>query len=425
MILIENAKILTMESKELLTEHFILIENDLITYLGKTRPKTNEKTKIINANGNLVMPGLINMHTHVPMTLLRNLADDLNLEDWLFNKIFPIEDKLTPQDIYLGAKLGIAEMIASGTTSFVDMYFFEDQVAKACEEMNMRGFLGFGIAASTIDDRISQIVQMFSDYENSKLVTPILAPHAVYTNTSDSLNKVAKLRKKLNNPLLTIHLNESNNEVNNCLKENKTTPLLWAKQHNLLDSKTIVAHAVHLNEEEIEFIKENKLTLVHNPISNLKISSGIMPVQKLLENNINITLGTDGACSNNTLDMFETLKISSLLAKGTTLNPTALNAYQTLELATTNAAKALQLENKLGKIKEGYLADLIFIDLDNIHHTPTNNIVNSLAYSTAKNDVYTVIINGKIVYENREFKINNFDLKELRTKISNRISKIA
>ncbi|WP_426461490.1 amidohydrolase [Mycoplasma hafezii] len=423
-IWIKNARVLTMDEPLILENQNIYITDNKIKYVGSKELDDFIPTKTIDAKHNLVMPGLINSHTHISMTLLRNFSDDLNLEDWLFNHIFPIEDKFTEKDIYLGAKLGAAEMIASGTTSFIDMYFFANETAKMCEEMNVRGFIGMGLAQNSIDQRFSQVIEMFKRFDNSNLVTPILAPHAVYTNNEYSFSKIKELQTILNNPLMTIHLNESKSEINNCIKETSYTPIEWMNHFGLLNEKTIIAHGTYLSEKEIKILNKTKSTIVHNPISNLKLASGIALISSYIKNGINVTLGTDGAASNNTLDMFETIKITSLLAKGITLNPTELNAFETLKLATTNAAKSLGMEKQLGKIKAGYLADLIFIDLDNIHHTPNNNILNSLVYSTTKSDVYTTIINGQVVYENREFKIKDFDINDLRTEIQNRMNEI-
>ncbi|WP_406616958.1 amidohydrolase [Mycoplasmopsis adleri] len=423
-ILIKNATVLTMDKKdEILENACVYIEDKYIKYVGKEN-KTLKADKIIDAKGNLVMPGLINAHTHVSMVLLRNYADDMNLEDWLFKHIFPLEDKLEPKDIYDGAMLGIAEMIASGTTSFIDMYFYEEEVAKAAIQSNVRAMLGCGLQSNKIDERINNIKSLQNRYngKNDGCIKTVVSPHSVYTNTTSSLLTFKEYIKE-NNNAFNIHLNESETEVNNCLKEHKLTPIEYLNSLGYFEHHGIIAHADVLTDKEIELLKNKDLTLVHNPCSNLKLASGMMSVQKLLDNNINVALGTDGAASNNNLDMFEEMKFASLLAKIVTKNPEALNAYDTLKLATVNGAKALGLENELGKIKENYLADLILIDLNTLHNTPRTNLISALVYSIKSSDVYTSIINGKIVYENRKFVF--VDPKQIILEAQKSFNKIA
>ncbi|VEU75100.1 5-methylthioadenosine/S-adenosylhomocysteine deaminase [Mycoplasmopsis maculosa] len=407
-ILIKNAKILTMNNDETILEnHSILIKKNRIQ---KIYPSIIEDestyNKVVDAKNNLVMPGLINMHTHIPMTLLRNYADDLNLEDWLFNKIFPIEDKMEDEDIFFGTLLGCLEMLKSGTTTFLDMYFKSEIIAKAVKKAKIRAYIGKGFVNNNIENRIKENIDFFKNFnnKNNNLIKTIIAPHSVYTNDKESLkisNKMAQDTTKM----MTIHLSESLNEVNNCIKLTNKTPFEFSDESRLFENvNTIVAHAVHLNKNDIKIIKKNNISLVHNPSSNLKISSGIMNVQKLLNEGINVTLGTDGAASNNTLDMFKEMHLASLISKGVFNNPTNLKAYDVLKMATTNAAKALNRENDLGKIKENYLADLIIININNINHTPSSNLINSLVYSTNGNDVILTMVNGNILYENGYFK---------------------
>ncbi|RIV16827.1 amidohydrolase [Mycoplasmopsis gallopavonis] len=423
-IWIKNATILTMENEELIYKSNLYIQGNTIYHVGD-KLSDFDANKIIDANNNLVMPGLINAHTHVAMTLFRNMADDLNLEDWLFNVIFPLEDKLDRKDIYNGAKLGIAEMIASGTTSFVDMYFFEEQTARAALEMKIRGFVGHGIGSNKLESRYQRSLDLLNEFKdkNDNLITPIVAPHAIYTNTKESLKATKELKNKFQT-LLTIHLNESQNELKSVQEKFNASPFEVAHEANLLDENTIVAHATHLNEKDIQIIKNTKVSLVHNPVSNLKLSSGIMDVQNLLNQGINIALGTDGAASNNILDMFESMKFASLLAKIKNYKPTDLKAFQVLQMATTNGAKAVGMENKLGKLKKDYLADLIIVDINNFNHFPQNNLINSLVYSTSSKDVITTIINGEIVYDNKQILIESFNYPKLKEEINQTLERI-
>ncbi|WP_338822513.1 amidohydrolase [Mycoplasmopsis felifaucium] len=422
-ILIKNATVLTMDKRnEVLENTCVLIEGKYIKYVGPYK-SVLKADKEIDANGNLLMPGLINAHTHVSMTLLRNYADDMNLEKWLFEYIFPIEDRFTPEDIYNGAIVGMMEMIASGTTSYIDMYFHEDQVAEATLQTGMRALLGFGLQNNKIEQRINNTKMLWKRYngQNDGCIQTVVSPHSVYTNDTDSLLEFKKLIPTTNN-VFQIHLNESETEVNNCLKLHGKTPIEYLESLGYYEHKGILAHVDNINDKEIEILKNKDLTLVMNPCSNLKLASGIMPVQKLLSSGLNVALGTDGPSSNNSLDMFETMKFASLLAKIVDKNPENLNAWDTIKMATVNGAKALGLENELGKVKENYLADLILVDLNTIHNSPKSNVISSIVYSLKSSDVYTTIINGKIVYENKQFVSLNKD--EAITKLQQSFQRI-
>ncbi|SJZ51728.1 amidohydrolase family protein [Mycoplasmopsis verecunda] len=404
-IWIKHATVVTMDDSErILYNANVYIIDKHISAVSTDIDHNFIADQIIDARQNVIMPGLINTHSHIPMVLLRNHANDVNLEDWLYKHIFPVETKLSAKDIYHGTRLGILEMISTGTTTFVDMYFHVEEIAKATKELKMRAYLGIGITKDSLERNLSQTKELFNYYKNDDLINIIVAPHAVYTNDESDLIQAGKLAKELGS-LETIHLNESWNEVNNSMEKYNTTPLLEAYKTGNLTSKTIVAHAVHLNDEEIKLIQEVGCSLAHNPCSNLKLSSGIMEVHKLLSKGINVTLGTDGAASNNNLDMFEEMKFASLLQKGVFGQPDMLNAWDTLKMATVNGAKALHRENELGKIKAGYLADLIMVNLNNLNHTPRANIIDSLVYSTSGSDVMMTMINGEILYQYHEFKL--------------------
>ncbi|WLP85325.1 amidohydrolase [Mycoplasma seminis] len=415
-IWIKNATVVTMDDdNKMIKNANVYISGKKIQYVGTDTLAKFAAEKVIDAKNNVLMPGMINTHCHIPMTILRNHANDVNLEDWLYNCIFPVEAKMSSQDIYYGALLGMAEMISTGTTSFVDMYFYVDQIAKAAEKMKIRAYLGIGITQDSVERNINDTKALHQKYLNNELINIMVAPHAVYTNSEETLYQTGNALKELNT-IHTIHLNESKAEVKNSFDKYHTTPVFEAYKTGNLTSNTIIGHGVNLNESEIELIKQVGASIAHNPCSNLKLSSGVLPVQKLLNRGINICLGTDGAASNNNLDMFEEMKIASLLQKGVFGAPTLLNAWDTLKLATVNGAKALHRENELGKIKQGYIADLILVDLNNINHTPRANIIDSLVYSTNSHDVYTTIINGEIVYEDRKF--TNINLQELMDKVN-------
>ena len=344
--------------------------------------------KVIDGSGMVALPGLINTHTHLAMTLFRNYADDMKLEDWLFKKIFPLEDKLMGEDVYYGSKLGLIEMIKSGTTCFLDMYFFVEDTLKAINESKIRACISRGLTSGEGEDAKIQEVRdlygKYNDYEGR--IKIMVGPHAVYTCSEDFLKKCLNLTKELNTRL-HIHLNESKNEVEESLKAHGKSPIEWVDYLGLLEVPTIAAHCVWLNENDMNILKNKNVNVAHNPVSNLKIASGIANIYKMQKEGINVCLGTDGAASNNNLNMFKDLNIASLLSKGLNLEPVATTAYETLEMATINGAKALGLEDLIGTLEVGKEADIILIDFNKPHLKPKNNVISSLVYSAFGSDV--------------------------------------
>lgn len=362
--------------------------------------------KVIDGSGMVALPGLINTHTHLAMTLFRNYADDMKLEDWLFKKIFPLEDKLMGEDVYYGSKLGLIEMIKSGTTCFLDMYFFVEDTLKAINESKIRACISRGLTSGEGEDAKIQEVRdlygKYNDYEGR--IKIMVGPHAVYTCSEDFLKKCLNLTKELNTRL-HIHLNESKNEVEESLKAHGKSPIEWVDYLGLLEVPTIAAHCVWLNENDMNILKNKNVNVAHNPVSNLKIASGIANIYKMQKEGINVCLGTDGAASNNNLNMFKDLNIASLLSKGLNLEPVATTAYETLEMATINGAKALGLEDLIGTLEVGKEADIILIDFNKPHLKPKNNVISSLVYSAFGSDVDTVIVKGNVLMENRKIKV--------------------
>ena len=362
--------------------------------------------KVIDGSGMVALPGLINTHTHLAMTLFRNYADDMKLEDWLFKKIFPLEDKLMGEDVYYGSKLGLIEMIKSGTTCFLDMYFFVEDTLKAINESKIRACISRGLTSGEGEDAKIQEVRdlygKYNDYEGR--IKIMVGPHAVYTCSEDFLKKCLNLTKELNTRL-HIHLNESKNEVEESLKAHGKSPIEWVDYLGLLEVPTIAAHCVWLNENDMNILKNKNVNVAHNPVSNLKIASGIANIYKMQKEGINVCLGTDGAASNNNLNMFKDLNIASLLSKGLNLEPVATTAYETLEMATINGAKALGLEDLIGTLEVGKEADIILINFNKPHLKPKNNVISSLVYSAFGSDVDTVIVKGNVLMENRKIKV--------------------
>jgi len=405
-ILIRNGNIVSQNKKrEIFYKTDLLIERGKIKKIEKNiRGKFN---KIINADSKIILPGLINTHTHLAMTLLRGYADDLSLEDWWFKKIYPIEKKFKRETIYLGSLLGILEMIKSGTTFFVDFYYFEDEVAKAVKEAGLRANLGIGIldfktfAFKNTQEIFNQAEKLIKENKN-ELIEFSLAPHMFQTTSIKTYEKAKELTRKYN-LILQTHCTETEQEVKYCLKKYQKRPLEILAQKKILDEKTILAHCCHLNKKEIKILAKNKVKVSHCPISNLKLISGIMPLKEMLKKKITIGLGTDSPCSNNSLDLFSEMKICALIHKIASQDPKIASAQEVLDLATIKAAEAVDKEKEIGSLEVGKKADLITLNFNQAHLQPCFNIVSHLVYSAKGSDVETLIVNGKIIMENRKF----------------------
>ncbi|MCD6478271.1 MAG: amidohydrolase [Candidatus Diapherotrites archaeon] len=387
-ILIENA--LMLDGKRADT----LIEENRIAAIN---PKQKDRSDVvIDATKKAIVPGLFNMHTHAAMILLKGYADDYELHEWLTQHIFPMEAKLKPKHVYYGTLLACAEMIHSGTTCFNDMYFFEEEIAKAVERAGMRAVVSKALTTQSYNRaEAKKAIKKLSDFER---VLPALGPHAIYTTDKETLCDVKELASELD-VLIHFHLSETKKEVEDCLKEHGKRPAEYLKEIGFLSNRVINAHCVWLNEREIKIVAESGAKMVSCPTSNLKLASGIAPLTEIVDAGIATMLGTDGSASNNSLNMFETIKLASLLQKYKQWDATALPAEQAFELATINAAKALNL--KAGVIKEGFLADLCLIDLTHISMVPCYNLISNIVFSAEPACVDTVICNGRILMENR------------------------
>ena len=381
----------------------ILIEGNKIKKIGEVKKEELEDVEIIDGKNKIAIPGLINTHTHIPMTLFRGVADDLPLMEWLNNYIWPMEAKLNEEIVYWGTLLGCIEMIRSGTTTFNDMYFFLEGIAKAVDESGMRAVLAYGMIDLFDEERrekelknAEKYINYINSLNNSRIM-PALGPHAPYTCSKELLMEVNKLAKKYDVPI-HIHLNETLDEIKMVKEKTGMEPFVYLNSFGFFDGvRVIAAHCVHLTDEEIKIMKEKNINVSHNPISNLKLASGIAPIPKLLAEGINITLGTDGCGSNNNLNLFEEIKVSAILHKGYNLNPTVVKAEEAFNFATKNGAKALNI--KAGEIKEGYLADIVLINLDKPYLYPKENILSHLVYAF-NGFVDDVIIDGNIVMSN-------------------------
>lgn len=401
-ILIENVKILTMADGEVIKNGNIYIENEKIKKITSDKIDFSYDKKIDGKNY-LAMPGFVNAHTHVGMSLFRNFSDDVDLMTWLNEKIWPLEDKLIEQDVYWASLLSHAEMIMTGTTSFADMYYFEDQTIKALEKSKMRAQISRGLTLEDKDyTKIKENIDLFKKYENSQngRIDIAFGPHAVYTTDKNYLKEINKYAKKYNMPI-HIHLSETKTENTDCMKRFNQSPTEVFEECGIFENKTIAAHGVYLSDKDLDILSKYDVSVVHNPSSNLKLSSGFLDCTRVINKKINLAMGTDSSASNNNLSMIKEISLTSLVSKYN--NPQNLKAYDVLKMATINGAKALGLDDKIGTLEEGKLADIILIDLNNPNHTPQNNLISSLPYSTFDKDVSYVIINGDLVYDDKKF----------------------
>ncbi|MBU5313935.1 amidohydrolase [Tissierella carlieri] len=414
-ILIKNIKLVPMDGKnELIESTNIYIVDNKIMHIGEIREDLHVE-KIIDGNNKIAMPGLINAHTHIGMSLLRNFADDLPLHDWLTKKIWPTEAKLNADDIYWGSLLSMVEMIQGGTTAFCDMYFFMDEVGKGLEESGMRGVLTRGlIEDDQAQIKLNETRELFKNWHSrgNGRIKVMVAPHAPYTCSPDFLKESFKLAKELNTGI-HIHLSETKKEVDDSFKLYGKSPIKHVYDLGLLDTHTIAAHCVHVDDNDIEIMREKNVYPVNNPGSNLKLASGFAPVDKMLKRGISVALGTDGSSSNNNLNMFEEINLAAIINKAVNLDAVSVPAISALEMATINGAKALNWDKEIGSIELGKKADLILIDIDKPHLYPHHNIISSLAYSVQASDVDTVIVDGKIIMENRQIK--TLDVEKIKS----------
>jgi 5-methylthioadenosine/S-adenosylhomocysteine deaminase len=408
---IVGGTILTMNpQKEILEDGYIAIKGDRIIDIGSKTDLAKKylPKKKVFANGKAIIPGLINTHTHVPMVLFRGIADDLVLQEWLEKYIFPAEAKNVSKDFcYWGTMAGCLEMIKGGITTYVDMYYFEDTIAEATNKAGMRGVLGetlidFPVADNkTPQDALVYTEKFVERWRNSPLIIPAIAPHAPYTVNPDHLLAVKEFAEKQNIPIV-IHLAETQGEVDDIQKRYGARPIMHLEKLGLLSDKLIAAHVVWANSEEIELLKKRGVGVAHNPQSNMKLACGVAPVPEMLKAGVSVGLGTDGAASNNDLNLFEEIDTAAKLHKLNSKNPTVVSAQEALEMATIRGAKAIHLDKEIGSLEIGKRADLILINLETTHHQPLYNFYSSLVYSTKGSDVETTIINGKIVMQNKK-----------------------
>ncbi len=425
-LLLKNPNVLLSgEEGFYITQSDVYISGDCIVAVG-FEPVNFVADKVIDCTDKLVMPGLVNAHTHGYMSLLRNMANDLPLDKWLFDCVFPREDMMTAEDCYWGTMLAIIEMIKTGTTCFNDMYLKFDSVIKAVTDCGIRAMLGRGVADSPGAEYgrqgLTSALEHIEKMQGNDLIVPALAPHAVYTCSESFLRQIAGIAQETGIPM-HIHLSETAKEVADCQAAHEgLTPIAYAESIGLLDGHTIVAHGVKATQEDIDILKNTGAYLVTNPMSNMKLGSGIAPVPLMLQAGVKVSLGTDGAASNNTLNMFREMAAEAQIYKGIYEDSTVMPAQKVLKMATEDGAEALGMGDYIGKIKEGYKADLIILNLSNPEFMPLNGVLSSLVYSSYGSEVETVIINGEVVMEDRRFVM--IDEQQIYSEVAWRAQKL-
>ncbi len=415
-ITIKNATVITNgESGEVISGARVDVADGKIAYVGSAEGAPSESGRVIDAAGDIVMPGFFNMHAHLPMTLMRGYADDMVLQDWLFNKIFPAEDKLTDEMVYWGTLASLYEFAASGIVCFNEMYSNIDAIAEATQKSGLRGVLCRGIVSPTPEmtgDKLSEALSCHEKYHNCGRTIVYMAPHAQYTVNNETLTRIAKMAKELQVGL-HVHVSETKAEHEDCIAQHGKTPIQLFEQLGVLDVPVIAAHCVWVDDTDIKIMAERGVTVASCPRSNLKLASGIAPLKKMLDAGINVTLGTDSSASNNKLSIMSEMTLASFLQKGITLDPQAIPAAQAVRMATINGARAVNIDS--GAIEAGKNADIIIIDAGGIRYSPGYDAVGSVVYASNENDVKLTMVGGDIVYENG--KCSFADIAEIKEKL--------
>ena len=433
---ITNALVLTMD--EDLKQYFpgaVAIKGDRILAVGREDEIKQEYSahETIDCAGKILMPGLVNAHTHVPMTLLRGLADDLRLDVWLMGYMMPVEREfVSPEFVRLGTLLACAEQIRSGVTTFNDMYYFEEDVAQAAADAGMRAVCGQTVMkfpapdAASFEDSLLMAREFIQRWKDHPLIVPAVAPHAPYTCTAEILHATAELAREFDVPLHT-HLSETAFEVENMREEQGVPVIPYVKKQGLFEAKVIAAHCVHIDIGEIRTMQDAGAGVAHNPSSNLKLASGFAPVTRMLETGLNVGIGTDGPASNNDLDMFEEVRLAAFIAKAVTNDPTSLPAPQALLMATRLGAQALHIGHLTGSLEPGKRADLILVDVSPLHNSPSfkrgpDNAYAQIVYASKSTDVSDVMVNGRWLMRDRQLlTLNEVQLLHQAEEIARKI----
>lgn len=424
-LIIKNAIVLTVDKDfKQFDPGAVAISGDSIVSVGNEKDilSTFSSETIVDCGGKVLMPGFVNTHTHVPMTMLRGLSDDLRLDVWLLGYMMPVEREfVSPEFVSLGTKIACAEFIRTGVTCFNDMYYFEEEVARTTAEIGLRAVCSQTVMkyptpdAHSYEESLEYTRNFMQKYKNHPLIIPSVGPHAPYTCPPEILKACTELALEFDLPL-HIHISETKEEVENMRKENGMPVVPWVKKQGVFEAKTLAAHCVHIDEGEIRTLSHSNVGVAHNPSSNLKLASGIAPIIKMLELGLNVGIGTDGTASNNDLDFFEEIRLANFIAKGSSGDPTVIPARQTIVMATRMGAQAMHIGHITGSLEPGKRADLIVIDLGTIHNSPhfrhnPDGIYSQIVYAGKSSDVSDMMVNGKWIM--RDHKISSIDEKNL------------
>ena len=409
-LLVLGGTIVTMDqTRRVIDDGGIAITNGRIVAIGPRAEieSAYSARQRVNSTGKVLTPGLINGHTHIPMVLFRGLADDLDLQEWLTKYIFPAEAKnVTEEFVRVGARLGLAEMIRGGTTTYCDMYYFEDAIADETAKAGVRGVLGetvidFPVADNkTYAEGLAYAERFVARWKGHELIVPAIAPHAPYTVNEEHLKAARAFSDRTGAPIV-IHIAETKREVDDMVKSKGASPVAYLDRIGFLNNRVIAAHMVWPHESDIGILQRRGVGVVHNPQSNMKLAAGVAPVPRMLNDGVLLGLGTDGAASNNDLNMWEEMDTVAKLHKVFTGDPKVISAQQAFEFATIRGAQALHLEKEIGSLEVGKRADLLVINRDTLNQIPVYNIYSDLVYATKAADVETVIINGRLVMRER------------------------
>ena len=423
-LLLKNLTVVTMDDENtVLTDACIAVRDGKIDYIGTELPQ-EEAARTIDGKGKIAMPGLINTHAHAAMSLMRGYADDYVLQEWLNDHVFPIEGKLTAEDVYLGTQLTLAEMLATGTVSLTDMYMHLPHMAQAVEDAGLYGNFsnaamcfneaGYCFDTDNVTRQNREVLARFHNADNGRLKLDA-SIHAEYTSFPRLWQDFVGYAKE-NGLNMHVHLSETKTEHDNCVAKYGKTPAAVLAENGVFDVRTTAAHCVWITDEDMDILAAKGVTAAHNPVSNLKLASGVARVTKMLEKGVNVSLGTDGVCSNNNHDLFEEIKLAAILQKGVSGDPRVIPARQALYMATRAGAFAQGRENQIGQLKEGFDASLILVDAQKPGLFPVHNPQSTLAYSARGGDVSMTMIRGKVLYENGVY--TTIDVEALRAKLA-------
>ncbi len=425
--LFKNARVLNLKHPNGYYYGCVVVNDQIIEYAGESLPGGNFD-RVIDVKGNILMPGFVNAHTHTAMALLRGVKDDAVLDDWLFNGVVPIEDRMTKEDVYWGQMLGIAECVRNGITCLEEGYFYFDALADAIIKAGIRARIGIGPRIHGSDstnyyENLKQTYQMVNSKNKNNLITMACFAHAIYTVDEEKFYHMIKFANDYNLPL-SIHLSETLKEVGDCTaKLNGITPPAYLESLGYFDKECLCYHCVHMDKDDLQILADYGASVATCPSSNIKLASGIAPIYAMQNKGINIAIGTDGPASNNTLDMFKEMFLVATLSKVSLYDSSVVNAREVLEMATINGAKALGVNS--GEIEAGKNADIILIETNSPHMQPDINVISNLVYSARGSDVYFTMVNGKVLYENGKYSIGE-DIEtiykkanEIRKKLEN------